>query len=74
MSKKEYEQQFSTVNITTMDGHIITFVMSAGPRLMSYVTEEASRSGFLTLRNDEVGTAISVPTSNIHNIEARLLK
>ena len=74
MSKREYEHQFSLVQIELNDREVISYTMSAGPRLMSYVTEEARQFGFLTLRNDEEGSAISVPVANIRKVDVRLLK
>lgn len=73
MTDKKYEKQSSKVTSVLTDGEVISYTMSAGPRIMAYATTEARASGFLNLRNDDDGSAISIPVAHIRNVHVEVL-
>ena len=63
----------SVVIVTFTDGEIRQYAISAGHKIAHYLFGEASRTGFLLLRDDDAGDGVShcVPLSQIRDVQIR---
>ena len=61
----------STVTITFIDGEVREYGISASHKIAHYLFGEASRTGFLQMRDDDSGVSHCVPTAQIRDVQIK---
>lgn len=65
---KEYKKEYSSVEVTFKDGTIKNLIMTAGPKIASWLMQDAKSTGVLVLRNDDTGEVICIPMDVIYMV------
>lgn len=59
----------SDVKVTTRDGEVREYRITASPNIASYLVREAASSGFISIRNDDEQRSWLIPIYQIIDVE-----